>query len=66
MGLQRIAEFSGKMEDWNERNNGTQCVINGSGWRKSLSGREYAEKRRNQHRKDSTMITRMDMLQENH
>eukprot|EP00957_Ditylum_brightwellii_P072440 5505100-Ditylum_brightwellii.AAC.1 len=51
MGLHRIVEFSGKMEDWKERNNGTQCAINGSGWGKSLSDREYVDKRRNQHRK---------------
>eukprot|EP00957_Ditylum_brightwellii_P129294 9862902-Ditylum_brightwellii.AAC.1 len=39
------------MEDWKERNNGTQCAIDGSGWGNSLSDREYADRRRNQNRK---------------
>eukprot|EP00957_Ditylum_brightwellii_P204239 15338285-Ditylum_brightwellii.AAC.2 len=51
MGLQRIAESSGKMEDWKERNNGTRFAINGSVWGKSLSDRDYSDRRRNQNRK---------------
>eukprot|EP00957_Ditylum_brightwellii_P061465 4665334-Ditylum_brightwellii.AAC.1 len=51
MRLHRIAEFSGEMEDWKERNNGTQCVIDGSGWGRSLSDREYSDRRRNQNKK---------------
>eukprot|EP00957_Ditylum_brightwellii_P025600 1934560-Ditylum_brightwellii.AAC.1 len=39
------------MEDWKERNNGTQCAIDRSGWGISLSDRERADRRRNQHRK---------------
>eukprot|EP00957_Ditylum_brightwellii_P102556 7816468-Ditylum_brightwellii.AAC.1 len=50
MGLQRRAEFSRKMEDYQERNNGTWCASNGSGGGVILPERECVDKRRNQNR----------------
>eukprot|EP00957_Ditylum_brightwellii_P111319 8489579-Ditylum_brightwellii.AAC.1 len=51
MGSQRRVEFSRKMEDWQERNNGTRCAFDGSGCGTILSETEYADRRRNQIRK---------------
>eukprot|EP00957_Ditylum_brightwellii_P106117 8095033-Ditylum_brightwellii.AAC.1 len=51
MGLQRRAEFSRKMEDWQERNNDMQCAFNGSGCLIVLPEREYAVRRRNKNGK---------------
>eukprot|EP00957_Ditylum_brightwellii_P084589 6432096-Ditylum_brightwellii.AAC.1 len=45
------------MEDWKERNNITQCAINGSEWGKSLSDREYADRRRKKNRKVSPNVS---------
>eukprot|EP00957_Ditylum_brightwellii_P064739 4913087-Ditylum_brightwellii.AAC.1 len=51
MGSQRMAEFSGMMEDWQERNDSMWCAFNGSGCGIILSEREYVDRRRNQNRK---------------
>eukprot|EP00957_Ditylum_brightwellii_P122727 9359428-Ditylum_brightwellii.AAC.1 len=57
MGSQRMAEFSKKMGDGQERDNGTWRTFDGSGYGKILSDREFADRRRNQNKKVSPNVS---------
>eukprot|EP00957_Ditylum_brightwellii_P114423 8723707-Ditylum_brightwellii.AAC.1 len=48
--LQRILDFSEKVEGWQKWKNCTQCAFNGSGHERILSVGEYADRMRNQNR----------------